>query len=135
MTSAELILARDGDAGATPAAVTLWRSIVGDDTVDPIFPRRVKPEPAGAALDAVSAYVGSGTEVSVHDPCGGHFSDRLVISKGVRGNCLGFHGSHWVEESRRTPTRLGAAIRPFGEVGSNESLARSCAKIRRAGVI
>ncbi len=61
MTPAELALARDGDAGATPAALVLWTGLVGyGDVGDADYvKRRVQPDQAGAALDAVSAEMGS----------------------------------------------------------------------------
>ena len=80
MTPAELALARDGDAGASAGSVDLWRSIVGHGAVGDAdyVKRRVKPGPAGAALDQVSAYVGFGYGGLGPDACGGRFSDRFV---------------------------------------------------------
>ena len=95
MTPAELALARDGDAGATVGSVEVWRSIVGHGAVGDAdyVKRRVKPEPAGAALDQVSAYVGSGTEVSSPDACGGRFPDRFVP--------VSLRGAAWVSRLHR----------------------------------
>ena len=53
MKTSALILARDGDAAATTAALAAWTSIVA----------RVDAEYAGAALDMVGAAVGLEVEV------------------------------------------------------------------------
>lgn len=53
MTPAALVLARDADSTATQAATTLWAAIIGE----------VDADAAGAALDSVSAHVGSTTDV------------------------------------------------------------------------
>lgn len=53
MTPGALVLARDGDDSATEAASALWTAITGE----------VSANPAGAALDAVSAHLGASTDV------------------------------------------------------------------------
>ena len=57
MTPAALILARDGDAGATAEATAVWDRLLGsapDDGIRSAY---------GAALDAVSVHVGADTDV------------------------------------------------------------------------
>ena len=129
MTSAELILARDGDQAATPAAVTLWRSIVGDDTVDPIIPRRVRPEAAGAALNEVVAYVGEDQDVLDHTLHEVVFRTGSYLQRSSA--TLGFHGSLGDNLPDADPARGGySALRRSGSMSLLDKW-----KIHRAGVI
>ena len=59
MTPAALILARDADSTATQAATDLWTAIVDP----PPSGAGIDANAAGAALDLVSAHVGSATDV------------------------------------------------------------------------
>ena len=129
MTSAELALARDGDAAATPAAVALWTQIIGDDTVDPMIPRRVKPALAGAALDAVSAYVGAGTDVP--DDTLGEAVFRCGSYLQRSGALLGFHGGLGEGMPDADPARGGySALRRSGAMALLE-----LSKVHRGGLI
>ena len=130
MTSAELI-ARDGDAGATAGAVLLWRSIVGHGSVgDADFvKRRVKPEPAGAALDAVSAYVGPGTDVPDHTLGEAVFRAGSYLQQS--GALVGFHASIGEGLPDGDPARGGfSALRRSGAMALLEPW-----KIHRAGLV
>ena len=130
MTPDALALARDGDAAATPAAVALWRSLVGDDAADPVVPRRVKPAQAGAALDVVSAYVGAdtnvpdGTLIEAVFRCGSYLQQSAAL--------LGFHGSLGGEGTPDAdPARGGySAIRRSGSQALLEPW-----KAHRAGLV
>ena len=129
MTPEALALARDGDSTATVASVTLWGSIVGDSTVDPPIPTRVKAEPAGAALDSVAQYVGSGTSVPNHTLREVVFRTGAYLQRSAA--LLGFHGP------------IGEGM-PQGDprVGGYSALRRSGAmallephRVHRAGLI
>ena len=67
MTPAALALARDGDANATAASVTLWASIVGDPDADPVIPAAFDATDwtryASVALSLVSEHVGASTDL------------------------------------------------------------------------
>ncbi len=67
MTPAALALARDGDSAATAAAVTLWKSIVGDPDADPVIPAASNAADwgryASVALSLVSEHAGSSTDL------------------------------------------------------------------------
>ena len=130
MTSAELILARSGDQDATPAAVTMWRSIVGDDTVDPIIPRRVKPAQAGAGLDQVAWYVGPDTDIPSHTIAEATFRTGSYLQRS--GALLGFHGGMGSESTPDAdPARGGfSALRRSGAMALLEPW-----KIHRAGIV
>lgn len=129
MTSGELVLARDGDADATPTAVTLWRSIVGDSTADPVIPTRVKAEPAGAALDAVSGDVGRTVDVPDDTLREAVFMTGSYLQKS--GALLGFHGSVGEGMPDGDPVRGGySALRRSGAMALLEPW-----KVHRAGLI
>lgn len=67
MTPAALRLAADGDSAATAAAVTLWKSIVGDPDADPAIPAASNAADwsryASVALSLVSERVGASTDL------------------------------------------------------------------------
>ena len=129
MTSADLALARDGDAGTTPAAVALWRSIVGDAAADPVVPRRVKPAQAGAALDAVAQYVGSGTDVPDHTLVEAVFRAGSYLRQSAP--LLGFHASIGEGLPDGDPARGGySALRRSGAMSLLEPW-----KSHRAGLV
>ena len=131
MTPAELALARDGDAGATVGSVEVWRSIVGHGAVGDAdyVKRRVKPGPAGAALDQVSAYVGSGTEVSVPTLAEAVFRTGSYLSRS--GALLGFHSSTGEGTPDGDASRSGySALRRSGSMNLLE-----LSKVHRAGLI
>ena len=131
MTPAGLILARDGDAGATADATTLWQSIIGHGDIGDVdyVKRRVQPSQAGTALDAVAQCVGSGTDVPDHTlaesifRCGWY----LVQSAAV----LGFHGSIGESLPDGDPARSGfSALRRSGAMALLEPW-----KSHRAGLV
>ena len=131
MTPAELALARDGDAGATVGSVEVWRSIVGHGVKGDAdyVKRRVKPEPAGAALDQVSAYVGEGAEVPVPTLAEAVFRAGSYLSRS--GTLLGFHGSMGESTPDADPARGGySALRRSGSMNLLE-----LSKVHRAGLI
>ena len=132
MTPAELALARDGDAGATVGSVEVWRSIVGHGVKGDAdyVKRRVKPEHAGAALDQVSAYVGSGTEVSVPTLAEATFRCGSYLQRS--SSLLGFHGAMGSEGvPDADPARGGfSALRRSGAMNLLE-----LSKVHRAGLI
>ena len=132
MTPAELTLARDGDAAASAAAVTLWRSIVGFGVKGgaDYVKRLVSPEKAGAALDEASVYVGSATDVP-------HFTlGEAVFRCGSylqrSGALLGFHGAMGSEGvPDADPARGGySALRRSGAMALLEPY-----RVHRAGVV
>ena len=131
MTSDALALARDGDPAATPAAVALWRSIVGHGEAGDVgyVRRRVDPEPTGGALDQVSAHVGSTTDVPDHTlresvfRCGSYLQQSAAI--------LGFSGAVGEGLPDGDPRTGGySALRRSGAMSLLEPW-----KIHRAGVI
>ena len=129
MTPAELALARDGDAGASAGSVEVWKSIVGDEAADPVVPRRVKPEHAGAALDAVSGYQGAATDVLVHTLAEVVFRTGSYLQHS--GAMLGFHGSLGEGMPDGDASRSGySALRRSGSMNLLE-----LSKVRRAGLI
>ena len=131
MTSAELMLARDGDAGASAGAVTLWRGIVGHGAVGDAdyVKRRVRPEPAGAALDQISGYVGRGAEVLDHTMAEVVFRTGSYLQRSSA--MLGFHGSLGESLPDADPARGGfSALRRSGGMNLLE-----LSKVHRAGLI
>ena len=94
--------------GATVGSVEVWRSIVGHGAVGDAdyVKRRVKPEHAGAALDAVSGYQGAATDVLVHTLREVVFRMAATCNTPVR--CSGFTGV-WGRACRMV-TRPGLAI-------------------------
>ena len=129
MTPEALALARDSDPAASAAAVVLWQSIVGDDTVDPIIPRRVKPAQAGTALDEASAYVGSATDVPDHTL--GEAVSRSGSYLQRSGTLLGFHGGLGEGMPDGDPARGGfSALRRSGAMALLEPY-----RIHRAGIV
>ena len=91
--------------------------------------RRVKPGPAGAALDQVSAYVGSGTEVSVPTLAEAVFRTGSYLSRS--GALLGFHGSTGEGTPDGDASRSGySALRRSGSMNLLE-----LSKVHRAGLI
>ena len=131
MTSAELILARDGDAGASAGSVALWRSIVGFGSIgDADYQKRhVSPEAAGAALDQIAWYLGAGTDVPNHTLQEAIFraGSYLVRSRTM----LGFHGSLGEGMPDADPARGGYGV--LRRSGAMPLLELS--KVRRAGLI
>ena len=129
MTPEALALARDGDGTATQTAIALWKSIVGDSTVDPVIPTRVKAEAAGAALDSVISYVGEDTEVR-------NFTLREVVFRtgsylSRSAATLGFHGSLGEGMPDADPARGGySALRRSGAMALLEPY-----RVHRAGSI
>ena len=131
MTPAELALARDGDAGATVGSVEVWRSIVGHGAVGDAdyVKRRVKPEHAGAALDAVSGYQGAATDVLVHTLREVVFRTGSYLQHS--GAMLGFHGSLGEGMPDGDASRSGySALRRSGAMNLLE-----LSKVHRAGLI
>ena len=131
MTSAELALARDGDAGATVGAVEVWRSIVGHGAVGDAdyVKRRVKPEHAGAALDAVSGYVGSATDLPYFTLGEAVFRCGSYLQRS--GTLLGFHGGLGEGMPDADPARGGySALRRSGAMALLEPY-----RVHRAGII
>ena len=131
MTPAELALARDGDAGASAGAIELWLSLVGRGVKgDADFvKRRVKPESAGAALDAVSGYQGAGTEVLDHTLREVVFRTGSYLQRSAA--TLGFHGSLGEGLPDADPARGGySALRRSGSMALLE-----LSKIRRGGLV
>ena len=129
MTPAELGLARDGDAGATVGSVEVWKSIVGDEAADPVVPRRVKPEPAGAALDSVAWYVGPDTDIPSHTIAEATFRCASYLQRS--GVLLGFHGAICEGLPDGDPARSGfSALRRSGAMSLLEPW-----KIHRAGLV
>ena len=132
MTPAELTLARDGDAGASAGAVTLWQSIIGHGDVGDLgyVKRLVRPAQAGAALDEASAYVGSATDLPYFTLGEAVFRTGSYLQRS--GALLGFHGgmgSEGVPDA--DPARGGfSALRRSGAMALLEPW-----KIHRAGVI
>ena len=131
MTSAELILARDGDAGASAGSVALWRSIVGFGSIgDADYQKRhVSPEAAGAALDQIAWYLGRDVDILNHTFQEAIFraGSYLVRSRAT----LGFHGSLGEGMPDADSSRSGYGIlRRSGAMALLE-----LAKIRRAGLV
>ena len=131
MTSAELVLARAGDANATPAAVTLWQSIIGHGDVGDVdyVKLRVKAEPAGTALDAVSVCVGEDQDIPNYTMresifrCGSYLEHSRPL--------LGFHGSIGEALPDGDPARSGySALRRSGAMALLEPY-----RSHRAGAI
>lgn len=129
MTPAELGLARDGDAGASAGSVEVWKSIVGDEAADPVVPRRVKPEPAGAALNEVSAFVGEDKDVLDDTLREVVFRTGSYLQRS--GALLGFHGSVGENTPDADPARGGySALRRSGSMALLEPY-----RSHRAGAI
>ena len=131
MTPEALALARDGDAAATPAAVALWRAIVGhgsDGDADYVK-RKVKPAQAGAALDEASAYVGSTVDVPDYTLGEAVFRDGSYLQKS--GALLGFHGSTGEGMPDADPARGGySSLRRSGAMALLEPY-----RSHRAGLV
>ena len=131
MTPAELTLARDGDAGASAGAVTLWQSIIGHGDVGDLgyVKRLVRPAQAGAALDEASAYVGSATDLPYFTLGEAVFRTGSYLQRS--GALLGFHASIGEGLPGGDPTRGGfSALRRSGAMSLLQPW-----KIHRAGVI
>ena len=131
MTKKALALARDGDAAATPAAVALWRAIVGhgsDGDADYVL-RRVKPEPAGAALDSVSWYVGPDTDIPSYTIAEATFRCGSYLQRSSA--LLGFHGGLGEGMPDADPARGGySALRRSGAMALLEPY-----RVHRAGIV
>ena len=114
-----------------PAAVALWRSIVavalsGTQTN---VKRRVKPEPAGAASDAVSGYVRPDTDVPNHTLGEAVFRCGSYLQRS--GALVGFHGSMGEGMPDADPARGGySALRCSGAMNLLELV-----KVHRAGLV
>ena len=120
---------------ATPARPRppslLWRSIVGHGSVGDAdyVKRRVKPEPAGAALDQVAGYVGRGAEVLDHTLREVVFRTGSYLQRSSA--MLGFHGSLGDGMPDADPARAGySALRRSGAMNLLE-----LSKVHRAGLI
>ena len=91
--------------------------------------RRVKPGPAGAALDQVSGYQGAATDILVHTLAEVVFRTGSYLQRSSA--TLGFHGSLGEGLPDGDASRSGySALRRSGSMNLLE-----LSKVRRAGLI
>lgn len=121
MTSAALVKARNGDANAAAAAVTLWRSIVGhgaEGDADYVAARDgVRAVHAGAALDLIGRHVGS--TIDVPDAVLRESVVRLAYFLSNTEATLGFAGIELEDDSKLDLMSEfhGAPLRRSGVMG------------------